>query len=199
MERGLVSARDELLSTRRQVMWTQKDTNTKEMAHLIIKPTLLGQVDDLEKAKELLEGKIKELNKMVEQKNDDIVALSKEKVAMEQETSAKIVELKVEKEKLVEEQKRVVLKFLSEGQKEKENTSRDILMLKKDLEERDVKFKELRVKLKDGEKLLEKKTEELELVRVGQVGGGSQYDQHCHFRSQYQHNCHELGTLSITF
>ena len=168
MERGLVSARDELLSTRRQVMWTQKDTNTKEMAHLIIKLTPLGQVDDLEKAKEVLEGKIKELNKMVEQKNDDIVALSKEKVAMEQETSAKIVELKVEKEKLVEEQKRVVLKF----QKEKENTSRDILMLKKDLEERDEKFKELRLKLKEGEKLLEKKTEELELVRVGQVGGG---------------------------
>ena len=53
-------------------------------------------------------------------------------------------------------------------------------MLKKDLEERDEKFKELRVKLKEGEKLLEKKTEELELVRVGQVGGGSQYDQHCH-------------------
>ena len=181
MERGLVSARDELLSTRRQVMWTQKDTKTKaDLAHLIIKPTLLGQVDDLEKAKEVLEGKIKELNKLVEQKNDDIVALSKEKVAMEQENSAKIVELKVEKEKLVEEQKRVVLKFLSEGQKEKENTSRDILMLKKDLEERDEKFKELRVKLKESEKLLEKKTEELELVRVGQVGGGSQYDQHCH-------------------
>ena len=186
MERGLVSARDELLSTRRQVMWTQRDTKTKEIVHLIIKPTLLGQVDDLEKAKEVLEGKIKELNKLVEQKNDDIVALSKEKVAMEQETSAKIVELKVEKEKLVEEQKRVVLKFLSDGQKEKENTSRDILMLKKDLEERDEKFKELRVKLKEGEKLqegeklLEKKTEELELVRVGQVGGGSQYDQHCH-------------------
>ena len=171
MERGLVSARDELLSTRRQVMWTQKDTKTKEIVHLIIKPTLLWQVDDLEKAKEVLEGKIKELNKLVEQKNDDIVALSKEKVAMEQETSAKIVELKVEKEKLVEEQKRVVLKFLSEGQKEKENTSRDILMLKKDLEERDEKFKELRVKLKESEKLLEKKTEELELVRVGQVGG----------------------------
>ena len=167
MERGLVSARDELLSTRRQVMWTQKDTKTKEIVHLIIKPTLLWQVDDLEKAKEVLEGKIKELNKLVEQKNDDIVALSKEKVAMEQETSAKIVELKIEKEKLVEEQKRVVLKL----QKEKENTSRDILMLKKDLEERDVKFKELRVKLKESEKLLEKKTEELELVRVGQVAG----------------------------
>ena len=109
---------------------------------------------------------------MVEQKNDDIVALSKEKVAMEQETSAKIFELKVEKEKLVEEQKRVVLKFLSGRQKEKEKTSRDILMLKKDLEGRDERFKELRVKLKEGEKLLEKKTEELELVRVGKVGGG---------------------------
>ena len=35
LERGLVSARGELLSTRRQVMWTQKDTKTKEMAHLI--------------------------------------------------------------------------------------------------------------------------------------------------------------------
>ena len=74
----------------------------------------------------------------------------------------------------------MVLKFLSDGQKEKENTSRDILMLKKDLEERDEKFKELRVKLKEGEKLLEKKTEELELVRVGQVGGGSQHDQRFH-------------------
>ena len=52
LERGLVSARDELLSTRRQVMWTQKDTKTNEMAHLIIKPTLLGQGDDLEMAKE---------------------------------------------------------------------------------------------------------------------------------------------------
>ena len=30
LERGLVSARDELLSTRRQVMWTQKDTKTKK-------------------------------------------------------------------------------------------------------------------------------------------------------------------------
>ena len=29
LERGLVSARDELLSTRRQVMWAQKDTKTK--------------------------------------------------------------------------------------------------------------------------------------------------------------------------
>ena len=126
------------------------------------------QVDDLEKEKKGLEEKIKELTSTVEEKTVDMLMLSKEKKRMEQENSAKIAEMILEKDQLVEDQKKVVLRLISEGQKEKEKTNRDMAMLKKDVEERDEKCNQLRLRVVEGERMMEKKTEELELVRVGQ-------------------------------
>ena len=129
---------------------------------------IIAQVDDLEKEKEGLEEKIKELTRTVEEKKVDILMVSKEKKSMEQENSARIAELILEKDQLAEDQKKVVLKLISDGQKEKEKTNRDISMLKKDLEDRDEKCNQLRMRVVEGERMIEKKTEELELVRVGQ-------------------------------
>ena len=126
------------------------------------------QVDDLEKEKEGLEEKIKELTRTVEEKAVDILMLNKEKKTMEQENSARVAELILEKDQLVEDQKKVVLKLISDGQKEKEKTNRDIAMLKKGVEEKDEKCNQLRLRVVEGERMIEKKTEELELVRVGQ-------------------------------
>jgi len=143
LERGLVNARDELLTAKRQV-------------------------DDLEKEKEGLEEKIKELTGVVEDKTVDILMLSKEKKSMEEENSAKIAKMILEKDQLVDDHKKVVLNLISDGQKEKEKTFRDIAMLKKDVEERDEKCNQLRIRLVEGERVIERKTEELEQVRVGQ-------------------------------
>ena len=171
LERGLVNARDELLTARRQVTICHKLTGNlphQKSPNNLISILIAVQVDDLEKEKEGLEEKIKELTRLVEEKTVDILVLSKEKKTMEQENSGKIAELILEKEKLMEDQKKVVLKLISDGQKEKEKTIRDIAMLKKDVEERDEKCNQLRIRLVEGERTIEKKSEELELVRVGQ-------------------------------
>ena len=74
---------------------------------------------DLEKEKEGLEEKIKDLTGVVEEKTVDILMLSKEKKSMEEENSAKIAKLILEKDQLVDDHKKVVLNLISDGQKEK--------------------------------------------------------------------------------
>ena len=146
---------------------------------------MVAQVDDLEREKEGLEEKVKELARTVEEKTVDnlmlikekntiekvimmtvMLMLSKKKNIIEQEHGARIAELVVEKEQLTEEQKKVVLKLISDGQKDKEKMGREMSVLKKEMEERDEKCNQLRIRVKESERLIEKKTEELELVRI---------------------------------
>ena len=148
---------------------------------------VVAQVDDLEREKEGLEEKVKELARTVEEKTVDnlmlikekntiekvimmtvvvMLMLSKKKNIIEQEHGARIAELVVEKEQLTEEQKKVVLKLISDGQKDKEKMGREMSVLKKEMEERDEKCNQLRIRVKESERLIEKKTEELELVRI---------------------------------
>ena len=148
---------------------------------------VVAQVDDLGREKEGLEEKVKELARTVEEKTVDnlmlikekntiekviimtvvvMLMLSKKKNIMEQEHGARIAELVVEKEQLTEEQKKVVLKLISDGQKDKEKMGREMSVLKKEMEERDEKCNQLRIRVKESERLIEKKTEELELVRI---------------------------------
>ena len=146
---------------------------------------VVAQVDDLEREKEGLEEKVKELARTVEEKTVDnlmlikekntiekvimmtvMLMLSKKKNIIEQEHGARIAELVVEKEQLTEEQTKVVLKLISDGQKDKEKMGREMSVLKKEMEERDEKCNQLRIRVKESERLIEKKTEELELVRI---------------------------------
>ena len=148
---------------------------------------VVAQVDDLEREKEGLEEKVKELARTVEEKTVDnlmlikekntiekviimtvvvMLMLSKKKNIIEQEHGARIAELVVEKEQLTEEQKKVVLKLISDGQKDKEKMGREMSVLKKEMEERDEKCNQLRIRVKESERLIEKKTEELELARI---------------------------------
>ena len=148
---------------------------------------MVAQVDDLEREKEGLEEKVKELARTVEEKTVDnlmlikekntiekvimmtvvvMLMLSKKKNIIEQEHGARIAELVVEKEQLTDEQKKVVLKLISDGQKDKEKMGREMSVLKKEMEERDEKCNQLRIRVKESERLIEKKTEELELVRI---------------------------------
>jgi hypothetical protein len=122
----------------------------------------------MEKEKEVFEEKFEDMTRVIEVKTREILKLTKEKKATEEEMKAKLSHLVVEKELIEEEQKKIIRKVSGERQKETTKLSQNILQLREELEARQGECTELQRKVKEGERRAEKKSEELELVRQGQ-------------------------------